>query len=443
MMIAVPLGVAWRGQASAQTQASAETFEIGDFELGNFQTNVFAGGDYDRGQNVSVLERFRPDYEAVGVHAGGFTFFPSMTLAATYDDNVYALPGNLAIPDGLKSPRGDIIYTITPQVDFKSTWSRDSLAGYVRLSQDIYELHPNEDGTQYSAGLSGRLDHGTDTSISAGVDYGHYVTPRGAATSGFTLKRFQFDFTAENVEIGREFNRLRLSARYDHQNFSYQNGESFSGAVIEETPFDHTVDFGSGKAEYAISPDTAVFLEGVYNWRNYNYSPIFDQNSQGYDISGGANFDFSHLIRGEIAIGYLDQTYHVNFGDISGLSTRTKIQWFPSELTTATLTILRTVNDSLIIGSPGYLETDAKIQVEHELRRNVILMGNVLTAEDQYKGITRTDSRWGAGLSATWLLTRNVGLTAGYAYTNVDSTGANRGASFQDNRFSISTRLQF
>jgi hypothetical protein len=442
LLVAGPLGFAWNGHAAAQTVA-AQSFQTGDYELGNFQTNVFAGGDFDRGQNVAVLDRPRPDYEAMGIHAGGFMVYPSMAVAATYDDNIYALPSSFAIPTGLNGPRGDMIYALTPQVNFKSTWSRDSLAGYARLTQEEYGQHSNEDATQYGAGLNGDVDLGTNTSITGGIDYGHYVAPRAAATSEITVKRVEFDFTAINAQIAHEFNRIRLSARYDHQDFDYQNAESTTGTVVQETIFNHTVDAGTGKAEFAISPDTALFIEAVFNQRTYTDSPLFDQNSHGYDIGGGANFDISHLIRGEINIGYLEQTYNAAFGNIKGLSTSTKVQWFPSELTTATLTVLRTVNDSLIIGSPGYLATDATVQVDHELLRNVILSGNLLTGEDQYQGISRTDSRFGGGLTANWLLNRHVGLTAGYAYTDVNSTGANRGSSFKDNRVTVSTKLQF
>jgi len=436
-LIAAPIGFAWHGQASAQS------FETGDYELGNFQTNVFGGGDFDRGQNVSVRDRPRPDYEAEGLHLGGFMVYPSMGLTATYDDNVYALPSDFSIPAGLKGPRGDMIYTVAPQVNFKSTWSRDSLAGYVRLSEDLYGQHPNEDATQYGAGLTGDVDLGSNTTISAGADYGHYVAPRSSATSGITTKRVQFDFEAVNAQIAHEFNRIRISARYDHQNYDYQNAESPNGTVVLEDTFNHTIDAGTAKAEYAISPDTAAFIEGVYNERHYTDSPLFDQNSHGYNIGGGVNFDISHLVRGEIELGYLNQTYAAQYGSLSGLGTRTKIEWFPSELTTATLTVLRGINDSLIIGSPGFISTNATAQVDHELMRNVIISGNVLTGEDQYQGLSRTDSRWGAGISANWLLNRHLGLTAGYAFTDVNSTGADRGSSFKDNRISISSQLQF
>ena len=437
VLIAAPIGFAWHGHAVAQT------FETGDFELGNFQTNVFSGGDYDRGQNVSVRDRPRPDYDSLGMHLGGFMVYPTMVAGAAYDDNVYALPSDLSIPAGLKGPRSDMIYTLAPQVNFKSTWSRDSLAGYVRLSEDLYGQHPDEDATQYGAGLNGRVELGSNSTISAGVDYGHYVAPRGAATSAVTKKRVEFDFTAANVQVAHEFNRVRLSGRYDYQNYDYQNAESPAGALVLETLFNHYVNAGTAKAEYAISPDTALFVEGVVNDRRYTDTTLFNENSHGYDIGGGVNFDITHLLRGEVELGYLDQTYAAGQGDIKGLSTRTKIEWFPTQLTTATLTVLRTVNDSVIIGAAGYLTTDATAQVDHELLRNVILTANVFTGEDQYKSISRTDDRWGAGLSANWLLNRHLGLTAGYAYTDVDSTGAARGSSYKDNRVSISAQLQF
>ena len=47
---------------------------------------------FKRGENVGVLERPRPGYEALGIRAGGFIVYPSLTLRAEYDDNLFARP---------------------------------------------------------------------------------------------------------------------------------------------------------------------------------------------------------------------------------------------------------------------------------------------------------------------------------------------------------------
>lgn len=401
---------------------------------------------FDRGENVSVRERPRPEYQAAGLHAGGFMIYPKLTASATYDDNIYALEHHAV---------GDEVFSLVPEIDLQSTWSRNAIAAYVRAQQDLYVKYTSENSTQYGAGVSGKFQFG-ETDLTGGVDYGHYVLPRTAANnvsasnptiSGISKHRIPYDYTALHAQLAHTFNRLRLAARADYQIYDYQNGETASGGTVFEKDQNHKVGTYSGKAEYAVSPDTAFFVYGAYNNRQYDLNPplvAFTRNSDGYDVGGGINFDITHLVRGEVQLGYMDQTYRsLLFKPISGLSAKGQVEWFPSQLTTVTVTALRSVGDSGIIGSAGFLTTNGAIQVDHELMRNVILTANATYGHDEYSGIDRTDDHWGAGASANWLLNRRVGLTFTYSYLNQRSYGASRGPSFGDNRLTVATVLQF
>jgi len=412
-----------------------------------FNPNNTLSSSFDRGENISVRERPRPEYQAAGIHLGGFMLFPKLTSSFTYDDNIYALHTHAI---------GDEIFTVNPELDLQSTWSRNSLAAYVRLQQDWYMQHSSEDATQYGAGIDGKYEFGHST-LTAGVDYGHYALPRtaanvvnGSTSSIATLSkhRITYDYTAANVELAHTFNRLRLSARADYQLYSYQNGLTPGGIPVIEVGQNHNVETYTGKAEYAVSPDTALFVIGAYNQRYYDIQPpdprvTLDRNSTGYNVGGGINFDLTHLVRGEVQVGYLDQEYASPLlKPIKGVSAKGQIEWFPSQLTTVTATVNRDVGDSGIIGSAGFLATNGGIQIDHELMRNVILTANATVGQDQYQGISRTDDLWGAGVSANWLLNRAVGITFAYAHLNQSSHGADRGPSFGDNRLTVSLVLQ-
>ena len=130
------------------------------------------------------------------------------------------------------------------------------------------------------------------------------------------------------------------------------------------------------------------------------------------------------------------------FPDIGGLSAKGQVQWFPTQLTTVTATALRSVGDSGIIGSAGFLNTTGGIQVDHELLRNLILTVNGTGTQNQYFGISRTDDIWTTGASASWLLTRWFGLTLGYTFADQHSSGVERGPTFDDNRFVLSAVFQ-
>ena len=50
-------------------------------------------------QDVGVLDRLRPAYDAKGIPIGGFRLFPQLEVSSAYDDNVYLLPS--AASDGV------------------------------------------------------------------------------------------------------------------------------------------------------------------------------------------------------------------------------------------------------------------------------------------------------------------------------------------------------
>jgi hypothetical protein len=437
--MAVVVSVGSHGLARGQTIDPGTTFNPNNTEAGTF----------NRGENVSVRDRPRPDYQAAGLHLGGFIVYPKITTSIGYDDNIYALHTGAV---------GDEIFTLAPEIDVQSTWSRNALSGYVRAAQDVYAKYADEDTTQYGLGASGKYQFGDaaagEAVLTGGVDFGRYALPRSAANSGsngslgaISKHPIQYDFTALNAELADTFNRLRISGRIDYQIYDYFNGETAAGAQVFEQNLNHGVATFTGKAEYAVSPDTAVFLAAAYNDREYQLRPpsvAYNSNSQGYNIAGGANFDITHLVRGEVQIGYMDQHYVSSlFPEIAGLSAKAQVEWFPTQLTTVTATALRAVGDSGIIGSAGYLNTTGGIQVDHELLRNLILTANAVATQNQYEGISRTDTIFGVGASANWLLTRAVGLTLAYTYTDQQSSGSDKGPSFGDNRISLTAVFQY
>jgi hypothetical protein len=421
--------------------ARAQAFDPGV----TFDPRTARTDSFNRGENVSVEDRQRPEYDPKGERAGGFTVFPKVTASLTYDDNIFAATDHEV---------SDLIASVAPEIDVKSNWSRNALGGYVRADQSVYADHSGEDNTQYGLGASGKYEFGDarwgEAILDGGADFGRYTLPRTAditANQGdVTTHPIQYDQADLNAELTDTFNRLRLTGRADYQRLHYFDGETSAGAVVSEQINDRDALMLTGKAEYGLSPTTALFVSGAFDSQQYDRRPPvvpYDSNSRGFNISAGANFDITRLIRGEIQLGYLDQFYHQPFSDISGVAVKGQVEWFPTQLTTVTATLARAVGESLIIGAAGFLGATGGLRVDHELLRNLILSADLTATSDDYKGLSRTDDIYAAGLSATWLLTRRVGLRFGYARVDQRSTGAQRGPSFADDRISLSTTLQF
>jgi hypothetical protein len=402
-------------------------------------TNTIDSNTYDRGRNVSVLERPRPEYQAQGVQVGGFTVYPKLTASGAYDDNVFADPSGG--PQG-----GDFVFRVAPEVDFQSNWSRDSLSGYVRASQDEYAKFSTEDATQYGAGVAGKLQFG-NSDLTGGVDYGHFVLPRSVSNNfGPSVHPLDYDYTAVSGQLATEFTRVRLSVRVDDETYWYHNGTTTLGAVVDDQDQNVNELYVTGKAEFAINADTAAYVLAKGNQQAYQLNPPtvpLTKNSSGYEVDLGANLDLTHLLRGEVQVGYLQQDYvSPQFKTLDGLSGRLELLWFPTQLTTVTAVASRSVGDALVVGASGFITSDASLRVDHELLRNLILSADGWYGFDQYNGLPRSDARTGLDLQAEWLLNRHVGVSFAYDFSDQRSTGSAAGQSFDDNRGIISFVFQ-
>jgi hypothetical protein len=95
--------------------------------------------EYDRGRNTGVLDRSRPEFDALGIKIGGFTLFPRVETAIGYEDNVYQTSSDR---------KADATATIAPNARFASNWSRHSLtieAG-ADIKRFLTEARRNQDG---------------------------------------------------------------------------------------------------------------------------------------------------------------------------------------------------------------------------------------------------------------------------------------------------------
>lgn len=396
-------------------------------------------GNFRRDRNISVRQRPHPGYEAVGLRTGAFMIWPKVTATAERNDNIFATATN---------KQDDTIFHIVPEVNAQSTWSRHALNAYARAMVHRFADFSSEDTEDYSVGANGRIDVLRTTQINAGADWSRLTEPRTTATSEGQARPVQYELTSAYLSGAREFNRLRLSSRLDARHFTYLSR-------VGNTPQDdrdRTVTSLSGRADYAVSPDTALFVQVTGNKRAYRLNnppaaafPNFvNRDSDGVEVLAGANFEVSALVRGEVGLGYLSQSFdNPAFDDVNGFGARGQLEWFPTQLVTLTLNGSRTVEDAGIVGSSSYLSSNVGGQVDYELMRNVILTGRAGWGEDDYKGIDRNDKRTTAGVSATYLMNRSVGVTLSYDYFKQKSHGADGGNDFKVNRIGATLTLQY
>lgn len=391
--------------------------------------------NFKRDKNVSVRERPRPDYEAIGVRAGGFTVYPRVTVELEHSDNIYATP---------VLEQSDTIWRVRPEVAVRSNWSRHALGAFASASINRYSDFDTENTEEYTVAVNGRVDIVRGSNVSGSLQYQALTEPRTSPSAPLASRTpVEYSLLTGKMTGIKEFNRLRLTGKLTNLDYDYDDTINLLGGLLEQDTRDRDEFIYGGKVEYAVSPDTALFVQVLGNTRSYDLTGV-GRDSDGYTATIGTNFEISELLRGEIEVGYMAQSYDSpQYRDVDGFSGQAQVEWFPTSLSTVTATASRTIEESVANNSQGYISSNVGATVDHEFLRNVLLSAHANYGEDDYQSIDRVDERAEAGVSGTYLLNRRLGLTLGYTYEKRDSSGVNRGTSFTENKLAASVALQF
>ncbi|THD77665.1 MAG: hypothetical protein E7812_12960 [Phenylobacterium sp.] len=393
---------------------------------------------FRRDADVTVMARPREGYEARGIRVGAFLVYPQLNVAPTYDDNIFATSSNTT---------SDTIWKVNPLVTVQSDWNRHSLGGYASVTANEFQQRSSEDTTDYSLGANGRIDVDHATQVTGRVNYMRSTEPRTSANSPTgALKPVRYDLLDFSAEGRHEFDRLLGTLHFDSQTFDYSNPPAASGGVIDETFRNRTITTYGGRLDYALSPKTALFVDLQGENHSYDHQSALDpinRDSKGVQALAGVDFEVTALMRGNIGFGYRKETFSDPAAkDLAGLSADASLEWFPTQLTTVTVAGSRTIQDSAVFGSPAYLSSNVTARVDHELLRNVILTGQVGYGDDKYTGIVREDHRTSAGVGASYLINRTLGVSVNYNY-NKQETVKGVGNDFKDNRVAATLTVQY
>ncbi|SFJ40514.1 outer membrane beta-barrel protein [Caulobacter sp. UNC279MFTsu5.1] len=396
-------------------------------------TDLFA-----RDRSVAVLERPHPEYEAIGATVGTFSLFPRLQLDNENSDNVFAVE---------TGPVSDWAFHARPSATLNSNWSRHQLNAYVRGDFIRNEKYHTENANNWSIGGTGRVDVLREFNLALGADYIKAIEPRTASNTAVSARDpIKYDQAQAYLSTSRIVGRTKLTVRADVQSYNYKDGFDLNGNVIDQDARDRINSSLQGRADYAVSPATAVFVAVTGNKRNYDTGTVATptRDSNGYELLTGVNFELGAVVRGEVAVGYLSQSFdNAAYGDIHGFGSRTRLEWFPTELTTITATASRGIEDAGVVGAGGYLSTNLGLSIDHELLRNVILSASAKRVDDDYNGIDRNDDRTEFALGGNYLVNRNLGVTLRYYRTKQSSDGTSSGPNYTANRVTLSLTTQF
>lgn len=386
-------------------------------------------------ENLGVMDRARPDYDAKGLPLGGFRLKPSLDVSPNADDNVF---------DSGTNREDDIYWTVNPSFALTSEWSRHQLEITGSLTRYEYQENDSENRTDWTLGAQGRIDvmRGTFVDVEGAYLVQHeprYSVDEAAGADAPT------EYSQEHAAgaLTHQPNRLGIQVGGSYDRFRFEDtplagGGSFSNADRDEQQYNVFA-----KAMYEFSPGYTMFLRGSYDDNNFELDldrDGVDRDSQRWRADVGAALFVTRLIRGEVYAGYVEQRFADPLPDVSTFDYGATLDWYATPLLTIHLRAARTLNDTTITGASVSDDQTAGISADWELARNIIVHAGADYTHSKFRGTSRDDEMLGAGASVDYLINEYLSAHAGYRYLQRDSNVP--GEDFEDNQFVAGLRFQ-
>jgi hypothetical protein len=369
---------------------------------------------YGAEPGVTVASRLRPDTQPLGVPAGAFILHPALEQSIGYDDNVLGGP----------VPLGSWVVGTRPSLLVSSDWSRDALGLYVS-ADDRRDLDaPAQSRTDWTASLGGSVDIGRDrlTLAIAHIDSHEDRSDLDALPTDRPVP-----FQVDDARASYAWLSGRWTVTPAVEASSWQYGEtSILGMPASQSYRDRTVLLGGTTVSYELAPQrNLVFVTRAIGQDYTHPSPGGSTlNSTGYQALIGFDYDDDAVWRYRLLLGAEHRDFAAAaFPARTAAITEGEVAWMPSGLTTVTASFTRSMEDAAQAGVAGFTLTTAKLTVDHELRRDLLLhaFSGLQHADFLQGGTQQTGAMFGLG--ATWLVNRRVQLSLTYDYTEQRGSG--------------------
>lgn len=392
----------WTGHAAAQTDTLLVAPVLPE--------------DFDRGRNVSVTQRARPDYDAVGVSVGSFDVFPQVAVAGGYSDNIY-YRGTDVIGDGF--------VTLAPSVEARSDWSRDAVRLRAGLQADRYLSNSARNQTSWYAGGVGTVELGDSIKVIPEVQAAkRYETPftSDLSSSAVVLSSYHQYFGSLRGEYEQGQAKLTLAVDDTKLDFgAIDLPATVTGLFVDQDGRDRNITRVVGQAQYAFTPSVATYAQLTYSNIDYDRQlagGIDNRDSTGFQLIGGFNFDLSGLLRGTLGLGYTRRTFDSPlYPTVGGFSAQAKVEWFPTELTTVTVEAGRVLTDASISSVSAYFDNRVSLRVDHEILVNLLGYALGQYSRQDYSGVDFAVSNYRLGVGANYLVSPGLSLNTDVLYT--------------------------
>jgi hypothetical protein len=386
-----------------------------------------------RGQ--AVLDRLHPDYAPIGARIGSLMINPYLGFSETYTDNVFFSEHNT---------KDDFISTFTGGVQASDALENLSLLLDVGADGFIYAKNTDETNWQGHFALNGRYDLEPGFALIGQIQALRLVQSRDEPDVINGIQPTIYYDILSSLGFTKNQGRFNLSSSVTYERLQYENTTGAGGVVIDQQQNNQNVYGIDTRLGYNYVGNQDVFVRLRGNVRDYvqTVSNGFERSSKGYILTFGSSFDLGGLITGEAAIGVEQQFFDDSrFGTVTNPIASLNVLWNPtgldSVLGNATYDFVPTLSGS----TPGYWRSLVSVEVDHELRRNVVLIGEADFLHRNYVNSDSFSNAFGVSVGARYLIDNGLNLDARYRFRQQSGNSSN--SDYTNNTVFVQLRKTF
>jgi hypothetical protein len=357
----------------------------------------------------SVGERFNWNNRPDSLTLEGWEVRPSVSAGAGYDDNITLRRGDgpssseLSLGSVVEANRNLGPYVLDLNAFVRQFWYPDS---------------PDNEWTEVNVRAAARFDsnmvaiHGAASFLQGAersIDNGIFVD--GAFDS--YSKRAEYRRVPLEAGIEYDISHFKLASDLRIVAVDYEEQTTASNLSVSQ-------DFRSGwegafrlRGGYETHPGLSFFAETAATTGRYRDS---QGDRDAWRIVGGAEFEFSRLLLGEVSAGYT-QLSLIDDAQTSGFSYRAGLHWFVNELVSLSLSGERSIDGEVATTSGGVTSVAAvtndtiKLRAEWEPLLRLFVYAQSGYEERVRASNGQTDAFTSFGWGAAYVLTSSLKLT--------------------------------
>ena len=340
---------------------------------------------------------------------------PTFRTKIEYNNNLFATP------DGTID---DLILDLGPGVRLQSNWRNHALNAAISGNIGSYFDLSSEDYEDLSIVVDGRFDVRKDSKAFMNLGFNHLHEERGSVDDVNGKTPTTFNLYTAGLRYDHGMNKVRFAGGVGAEVYRFDNTETTTGLIFsdERDRQEYSADV---RGEYRFFDRYGAFVsvEGIDVDYEIRTAAGLLRSSTGYDVKAGALIDLTGLLAGEIYGGYVKRQYTDSaLTDIGVPVYGASIFWNVSGLTTLEVDLSREIAETTSIGVSGILNTSVDFVLSHELKRNILLRGELGYTDAEFRGTGRSDDVYNAEIGATYLLNPNFSCEASLKYTDRSSS---------------------